>query len=200
MKLLVQRVSKASVVVEDSTIGAIQQGLCVFVCMANGDTMADIQKMAAKLVNLRIFEDENHKMNLSVQQVGGGILLVPQFTLMADCMTGNRPSFAKGATGDKARTAFEMFVQAVQKTGVLTQTGRFQADMHVSLINEGPATFILEHKPEPAADDRLEQIVRENRTDLTPAQQQVFVKQARALRSNLELRRQQQKGKKDAGI
>ena len=144
MKLLIQRVSRADVSVNNEIVGKINRGLLVFLGVVKGDTTAQADYLANKLVNLRIFEDENEKMNLSVQDIHGSILLTSQFTLAADTSRGNRPGFDNAEIPDKAKQMYEYFIQQLKIKGITPQTGIFQADMKVSLINDGPASFLLE--------------------------------------------------------
>jgi len=144
MKLLIQRVSRADVSVNNEIVGKINRGLLVFLGVVKGDTTAQADYLANKLVNLRIFEDENEKMNLSVQDIHGSILLISQFTLAADTSRGNRPGFDNAEIPDKANQMYEYFIHQLKIKGIPPQTGIFQADMKVSLINDGPATFLLE--------------------------------------------------------
>jgi len=144
MKAVLQRVSKAEVEVEDKTVGEIGKGILVLLGVEKGDTEKDADWMAEKVVNLRIFEDEAGKMNLSVQDIHGEILAVSQFTLAGNCSKGRRPSFDTAAAPGEANELYEYFVARVRESGVPVQTGVFQADMQVSLVNDGPVTFILE--------------------------------------------------------
>lgn len=144
MKLLVQRVLEANVCVNKEIVGQIKQGLLVFLGVEKNDTTAQADYLANKLVNLRIFEDENGKMNLSVQDIKGGILLISQFTLAADTSRGNRPGFDNAEIPEKAQQMYEYFINLLKQKGIPPQTGIFQADMKVSLINDGPATFWLQ--------------------------------------------------------
>lgn len=141
MIVVLQRVSEASVWVEGEVIGQISAGLLVLLCAEKGDTDAVADKMLAKILKLRIFSDDAGKMNLSVQDVGGGLLVVSQFTLAADVAGGNRPSFTQAAAPDEGRRLYEHFVAQAQKVHPVVQTGRFAADMKVALINEGPITI-----------------------------------------------------------
>ena len=144
MKVLVQRVLNASVEVGGRKVSAVGKGILAFVGVEKDDTAAHAAWMAQKICALRIFEDENGKMNLSVRDVGGEILAVSQFTLCADTTRGNRPGFERAAFPEDARKLYEEFVARVREIGIPAQTGIFQADMKVSLLNDGPATFILE--------------------------------------------------------
>jgi D-tyrosyl-tRNA(Tyr) deacylase len=141
MNVVLQRVSQASVTVEGQTIGAINHGLLILLCAEHGDTEALADKMLAKILKLRIFSDEVGKMNRSVQDVGGGLLVVSQFTLAADVSGGNRPSFTSAAPPEEARRLFEYFVSQARAAHPIVQTGRFATDMKVSLINDGPVTI-----------------------------------------------------------
>jgi len=146
MRLLIQRVNKASVTVENQTVGKIQRGLCVFVGIAADDTVATLEKMADKLVQLRIFEDKDGKMNLSLLDIGGQALLVSQFTLLADCSKGRRPAFIGAGDPTKAKELYEHFCQIVADRKIQVQKGIFAADMTVHIENDGPCTFWLDSK------------------------------------------------------
>jgi D-aminoacyl-tRNA deacylase len=141
MIAVLQRVSEASVRVDGAVIGQIDAGLLVLLCAEKGDTDVVADKMLAKILKLRIFSDDKGKMNLSVQDVGGGLLVVSQFTLAADVAGGNRPSFTQAAAPDEGRRLYEHFVAQAQKAHPVVQTGRFAADMKVALINDGPITI-----------------------------------------------------------
>lgn len=146
MKALIQRVSHASVTVEQENIGEIQQGLLVLLGVGHEDTEETARQLLNKILHYRIFSDENDKMNLNVQQVNGGLLVVSQFTLMADTAKGRRPSFTTAAKPDEAKRLYEFFVEQAQQTYTpdKIQTGQFAADMKVELLNDGPVTFLLE--------------------------------------------------------
>ena len=146
MRAVIQRVKSSSVTVGDETIGKIDSGLLVLLGVAKPDQSADADFLAEKIVNLRIFEDEQGKMNRSLIDIGGEMLVVSQFTLLGDCRKGRRPSFIDAAGPDKANELYEYFVAQVRETGVHIATGRFRAMMEVSLINDGPVTLILESK------------------------------------------------------
>ncbi|WP_448253906.1 D-aminoacyl-tRNA deacylase [Ottowia oryzae] len=141
MQALIQRVTHASVSVGNETIGAIGPGLLVLLCAERGDTDAVADRLLAKLLKLRIFSDEAGKMNRSVQDVAGGLLIVSQFTLAADCSGGNRPSFTGAAAPDEGRRLYEHFVAQARSAHPVVQTGRFAADMQVALVNDGPVTI-----------------------------------------------------------
>ena len=141
MMALLQRVSEARVRVDGEVIGQIGTGLLVLLCAEKGDTEAVADKLLSKILKLRIFGDETGKMNRSVQDVGGGLLLVSQFTLAADVAGGNRPSFTQAAAPDEGRRLYEHFVAQAQKVHPVVQTGRFAADMKVALVNDGPVTI-----------------------------------------------------------
>lgn len=144
MKILVQKVLNASVTVNSQTVSQIKQGLLLFIGVEKGDTSSQADFLAKKVANLRIFEDENQKMNLSVQDVKGEILAVSQFTLAADLSRGNRPGFESAARPEEAKPLYEYFVKQLQSYTIPVRTGIFQADMKVALVNDGPCTFILQ--------------------------------------------------------
>jgi D-tyrosyl-tRNA(Tyr) deacylase len=141
MIAVLQRVSEASVRVEGAVIGQIDAGLLVLLCAEKGDTEAVADKMLAKMLKLRIFSDGAGKMNLSVQDVGGGLLVVSQFTLAADVAGGNRPSFTQAAAPEDGRRLYAHFVAQARAVHPVVQTGQFAADMKVSLVNDGPITI-----------------------------------------------------------
>lgn len=141
MLALLQRVKEARVEIAGEVVGAIQTGLLVLVCAERGDTDATVDKLLAKILKLRIFADEAGKMNRSVQDVGGGLLVVSQFTLAADTASGNRPGFTNAAPPDEGRRLYESFVEKARATHPLVQTGQFGADMQVHLVNDGPVTI-----------------------------------------------------------
>ena len=143
MLAVVQRVREAKVVVDGRTIGEIGQGLLVLLCAERGDGEAQCDRLLAKLLKLRIFSDEAGKMNRSVSDVGGGLLLVSQFTLAADTSGGNRPSFTNAAPPDEGRRLYEHFVAQARAAHPQVQTGEFAADMQVHLVNDGPVTIPL---------------------------------------------------------
>lgn len=144
MKAILQRVSEARVTVEGDVIGEIGQGLLVLLCAERGDTEAVADKLLAKMLKLRIFADEAGKMNRSLQDIGGGLLLVSQFTLAADTSGGNRPSFGQAAAPDEGRRLYDYFVAQARVAHPVVQTGRFAADMQVQLVNDGPVTIPMQ--------------------------------------------------------
>lgn len=144
MRLLIQRVSKASVKVEGKCVGKINKGFLVFLGITHGDTKDNVDYLVNKLYNLRVFEDENEKMNLSIKNINGEILIVSQFTLYADTSHGNRPSFINAAKPDKANELYEYFIEKAKQTGLKIEAGIFGADMKVELLNDGPVTILLE--------------------------------------------------------
>ena len=143
MKCLLQRVAQASVAVNQRVIGEIPRGLLVFVGVEPGDTDEVVLRMARRLLSYRLFSDEAGKMNLNVQQAGGAILLVSQFTLAADTNSGNRPSFSTAAPPEQASRLCAALAQALAVENIRVETGQFGADMQVSLVNDGPVTFLL---------------------------------------------------------
>jgi D-tyrosyl-tRNA(Tyr) deacylase len=149
MRAVAQRVSKAEVTVDGKTAGKIGKGLCILLGVGMGDTESDAEKLADKTVNLRIFEDENGKMNLSLLEVEGDALIVSQFTLYGDCRKGRRPSFANAASAADGRRLYEYFAEQVKRRGVKTSCGIFQTRMLVEISNDGPVTLILDTRGEP---------------------------------------------------
>jgi D-aminoacyl-tRNA deacylase len=146
MRAVLQRVSRAAVVIDGETVGAIERGLLVLLGIAPADTLDEAQWLAEKAAGLRIFRDEAGKMNLSVADIGGGVLVVSQFTLYGDCRKGRRPSFLDAAPPEVAVPLYEAFVNALRALGLPVATGRFGAMMQVELINDGPVTLILDTK------------------------------------------------------
>ncbi len=146
MKILVQRVKQASVSVDGKEISAVKQGMLVFLGVEKDDSLKDAEFLAHKIVNLRIFEDADAKMNLSIKDIGGEFLIVSQFTLAGDTSRGNRPGFETAAKPEIAKDLYEKFLQLVKNENVPVKAGIFQADMQVALINDGPVTFLLEKR------------------------------------------------------
>ena len=146
MRAVVQRVCRAAVVIDGESVAAIERGLLVLLGVAPMDSATDAQWLADKTANLRIFNDESGKMNLSVADLGGSLLVVSQFTLYGDCRKGRRPSFIAAAPPELAVPMYEAFVNALRSVGLPVQTGRFGAMMQVELVNDGPVTLILDTK------------------------------------------------------
>ena len=144
MKLVVQRVKHAEVKVDGKTTGKIDEGFLVLLGVSNDDTEEIADKFAKKLINLRVFKDENDKMNKSVKDINGSLLIVSQFTLYADCSHGNRPSFINAGSPDKANELYEYFKTKCSEYDVPVESGIFGADMKVDLLNDGPVTIILD--------------------------------------------------------
>lgn len=146
MRAVVQRVSGADVTVSDNKVGVIKKGLMVLLGVEDGDTIDDVKYMVEKIVNLRIFEDENEKLNLSVIDIEGEILVVSQFTLLGDCRKGRRPNFMKAAKPDIANKLYEDFVSQTEKKGINVETGIFREHMIINLANDGPVTILIDSK------------------------------------------------------
>lgn len=144
MKVLLQRVTGASVSIDGEEVGRIGQGMVVFVGVAEGDSEADIDYLVPKMTGLRIFADEEGRFNISISDIGGELLLVSQFTLLADTRKGRRPSFTGAASPEKAELLFEKFVEKTRSTGLKVETGRFQQYMQVEIQNDGPVTIMLD--------------------------------------------------------
>ena len=146
MRVVLQRVSEASVTIDGQLVNEIQQGYLLLVGIVDGDTAETVEKMAAKVHDLRIFEDENGKMNLSIEQIGGQVLSISQFTLYANCKKGNRPSFIDAGEPQKAEALYEYIIAECKKQIPVVETGSFGADMKVELLNDGPFTVIVDSK------------------------------------------------------
>ena len=146
MRAVVQRVTNADVKIDGRVNGKIDDGLLVLLGVGNGDTEEDMKYIADKIIKLRIFSDENDKMNLSLEDVGGSMLVISQFTLYGDCSHGRRPYFGNAMEPVSANEMYEKFVAYIKEQGIHTETGEFGADMKVSLTNDGPITIILESK------------------------------------------------------
>ena len=144
MKIVVQRVKNAQVEVEGKTVGKIKQGFLVLLGVTHGDTKEQADYLVKKLCNLRVFKDENDKMNLGLKDINGELLIVSQFTLYADCSSGNRPSFINAGKPEQAEELYEYFCEKCSENNIHVEKGIFGADMKVSLLNDGPVTIIIE--------------------------------------------------------
>ena len=144
MKAVVQRVKSAHVAVDNTIISNIGNGLMVLLGIQDGDTEKEADFLVEKIIHLRIFEDDRGKMNLSLKDLKSELLVISQFTLMGDCRKGRRPSFTRAADPDRANTLYEYFIGRAIESGVVTKSGQFQADMDVSLVNQGPVTLVLD--------------------------------------------------------
>ena len=146
MRAVLQRVSSASVTVDSRQVGAIGAGLLVFVGVEQGDEAADVAFVAGKVRDLRVFEDDRGRLNRSVVEAGGSVLVISQFTLLGDCRRGRRPSFDAAAPPDAARRVYEEVVEQLRRDGLPVETGEFQAMMDVALVNDGPVTLLLDSR------------------------------------------------------
>jgi len=146
MRAVIQRVKQSSVSINNSIVSEIKKGLLILLGIAKDDEVGDVNYLAEKIIHLRIFEDENGKMNHSLLETGGEMLVVSQFTLLGNCSKGRRPSFIDAAEPEKANRLYEKFSDIVKQKGIAVQTGQFQAMMDVSLINDGPVTFVVESR------------------------------------------------------
>lgn len=144
MKVVVQRCSEASVLINNSEKRIINKGFVVLLGITNGDSIDDIDYLVNKIINLRIFEDNDNKLNLSIKDVNGELLIISQFTLYANTKKGNRPSFENSMKYDEASKLYDLFIEKISHTGVIYKTGEFGSDMKVSLINDGPVTIIID--------------------------------------------------------
>ncbi|MBP6322844.1 MAG: D-tyrosyl-tRNA(Tyr) deacylase [Fusobacteriaceae bacterium] len=144
MRVVVQRVKHSSVAVDGNIVGKINEGLLILLGIKNGDTEKDVTWLANKVVSLRIFEDENGKMNKELKEINGSILLISQFTLYGDCVKGKRPSFIEAAKPEIAIPLYEKFIDTLKNQGINVETGIFGADMKVELLNDGPVTLVID--------------------------------------------------------
>jgi D-tyrosyl-tRNA(Tyr) deacylase len=144
VRLVLQRVKEARVDVDGKTVGSISNGLLILLGVASTDTRKDVDYLADKVINLRIFPDAERRMNRSILEVGGSLLVVSQFTLYGDCNKGRRPSFDQAAPPEQARALYEYFIERLTSRNIIVQTGVFQAEMQVHLVNDGPVTFVLD--------------------------------------------------------
>jgi len=144
MRVVLQRVKEAHVDVAGATVGSISTGLLILFGVTSTDTRQDADYLANKIISLRIFPDDEHRMNRSILEVGGSLLVVSQFTLYGDCRKGRRPSFDQAAPPEKARQLYEYFIERLSSRNIIVQTGVFQAEMQIHLVNDGPVTFVLD--------------------------------------------------------
>jgi D-aminoacyl-tRNA deacylase len=152
VRIVLQRVSSARVDVAGETVGSIRTGLLIFLGVTHADTEEDVHYLADKVLQLRIFSDDDGRMNRSLLETGGSLLVVSQFTLYGDCRKGRRPSFDHAARPEQARALYERFIERVKLSNIAVETGVFQAEMEIHLINDGPVTFVLDSRRS-AADD-----------------------------------------------
>ena len=146
MKIVLQRVSEASVEIDEVVVGKIGRGIIILLCVEKGDSIKDVEYLSEKTIYLRVFDDEQGKMNLSLLDINAEMLIISQFSLAGDCRKGRRPGFDKAAEPDLAKKLYLQFIRSVQNKGVKTAEGKFGALMSVNIINDGPVTFILESK------------------------------------------------------
>ena len=146
MRAVVQRVKESSVKIDGSIVGKINKGFNVLIGIAKDDTVDDLKYIKDKIMNLRVFEDENDKMNLSIKDVNGELLIVSQFTLYGDCRKGRRPNFMNALSGEEAEKLYEEFLRMIREENIVVETGVFGADMEVSIINDGPVTLLIDSK------------------------------------------------------
>ena len=146
MKIVLQRVSEASVEIDEVVVGKIGRGIIILLCVEKGDSIKDVEYLSEKTIYLRVFDDEQKKMNLSLLDINAEMLIISQFSLAGDCRKGRRPGFDKAAEPDLAKKLYLQFIRSVQNKGVKTAEGKFGALMSVNIINDGPVTFILESK------------------------------------------------------
>jgi D-aminoacyl-tRNA deacylase len=144
MRVVLQRVKEARVEVTGATVGSISTGLLILIGVTSTDTQQDADYLADKVINLRIFPDEDGRMNRSILEVGGSLLVVSQFTLYGDCKKGRRPSFDRAAPPEQARRLYEYFIERLSSRNIIVQTGVFQAEMQIHLVNDGPVTFVID--------------------------------------------------------
>ena len=144
MRAVIQRVEEAEVTVEGATVGEISKGLLVLLAIEAGDGLTDLAFLKKKILNLRVLEDEQGKMNLSLLDAGGSVLMVSQFTLYGDSRKGNRPSYSRAAPPNRAKELYDELIKQLRQEGVTVETGKFQAAMKVALVNDGPVTFIVD--------------------------------------------------------
>ncbi|MDB4331654.1 D-aminoacyl-tRNA deacylase [bacterium] len=158
MKTVIQRVRSAKVEVDSEMVGSIEMGVLIFLGVEHGDTEGELSWLVNKIIDMRIFEDHDGKMNLSLQDIGGSALIVSQFTLLADCSRGRRPAFTDAADPALAEKLYNRFIEEMETSSIPISSGRFGADMQVSLINDGPVTILLNQKPKSAIADQRDSV------------------------------------------
>ena len=191
MRAVVQRVLASSVSVEGKIVGQIKQGFNILLGVGQGDGQKQVEWLAEKIAHLRIFEDENAKMNLSLKDIHGSALVISQFTLYGDCEKGRCPSFTAAAHPTTAKKLYENFIEELKKYDIPIETGIFQADMKVEIINDGPVTMIIETPQKMAVKENQP----ENHLGLTEKEMERFNREAQMLKRNIALRKQQKENK-----
>ena len=192
MRLVVQRVDNASVTIENELFSSIGQGYLILFGAEKGDTKQQADWLAEKIAHLRVFEDENGKMNLSLSDVGGSVLIISQFTLYGDCEKGRRPSFTNAGDPKRANELYQYFSKQFEKYNIPVQNGIFQADMKVEILNDGPVTFIIE-APNPKEKKDIKSEKKENHLGLSEKEWEKFQAEAQMVKRNIALRKKQEK-------
>ena len=193
MRAVVQRVLSSSVSVDGQIVGQIGQGFNILLGVGQGDGQKQVEWLAEKIAHLRIFEDENAKMNLSLKDINGSALVISQFTLYGNCEKGRRPSFTDAAHPTTAKKLYEDFVEELKKYAIPVETGIFQADMKVEITNDGPVTMIIETPQRVQEKEQTNQT--ENYLGLTEKEMEKFNREAQMLKRNIALRKQQKENK-----
>ena len=193
MRAVVQRVLSSSVSVDGQIVGQIGQGFNILLGVGQGDGQKQVEWLAEKIAHLRIFEDENAKMNLSLKDINGSALVISQFTLYGNCEKGRRPSFTEAAHPTTAKKLYEDFVEELKKYDIPVETGIFQADMKVEITNDGPVTMIIETPQR--GQEKENQKQSENHLGLTEKEMEKFNREAQMLKRNIALRKQQKENK-----
>ena len=194
MRAVVQRVLSSSVSVDGKVVGKIGKGFNILLGVGQGDGEKQVQWLAEKIAHLRIFEDENAKMNLSLKDINGSALVISQFTLYGNCDKGRRPSFTDAAPPKIAKQLYEDFVKELKKYDIPVETGIFQTDMKVEIINDGPVTMIIE-TPNVIVKQLANEEKQENYLNLSEKEQEKFNREAQMLKRNIALRKQQKERK-----
>ena len=192
MKVVIQRVLKSSVSVGGNIVGQIDKGFNVLFGVGQNDTEQQADWLAEKIAHLRVFEDENGKMNLSLSDVGGSVLIISQFTLYGDCEKGRRPSFTNAGDPKRANELYQYFSKQFEKYNIPVQNGIFQADMKVEILNDGPVTFIIE-APNPKEKKDIKSEKKENHLGLSEKEWEKFQAEAQMVKRNIALRKKQER-------